>query len=132
MFKKKKMKNILILAPHPDDESVGLSVFIKRKKEEGCKIRPCHENLCFAHWVESHKDDPDFKIKRHALIKQKACINDFIPTFVEELNVNYTIEKTVHFEGKQRRLDCEMYDDEITIDMECDEYQHKYKRLQWE
>ena len=32
------MKNILILAPHPDDESVGLSVFIKRKKAEGCKI----------------------------------------------------------------------------------------------
>ena len=38
MFKKKKMKHILLLAPHPDDESVGLSVFIKRKKEEGCKI----------------------------------------------------------------------------------------------
>ena len=32
------MRNILILAPHPDDESVGLSVFIKRKQEEGCKI----------------------------------------------------------------------------------------------
>jgi hypothetical protein len=100
----------------------------KRCEKEGCKISPCHENLCFAHWVESHKDDPDFKIKRHALIKQKACINDFIPTFVEDLNVNYNIEKTVHFEGKQRRLDCEMYDDETTLDIECDEYQHKHKK----
>ncbi|MDC3091081.1 PIG-L family deacetylase [Rickettsiales bacterium] len=32
------MKNILILAPHPDDETVGLSVFIKRKQEEGCNF----------------------------------------------------------------------------------------------
>ena len=32
------MKNILILAPHPDDETVGLSVFMRRKQEEGCNF----------------------------------------------------------------------------------------------
>ena len=30
------MKNILILAPHPDDECVGLSKLIKQKRKKGC------------------------------------------------------------------------------------------------
>lgn len=32
------MQNILILAAHPDDEIVGLSVFIKKKNKLGCNI----------------------------------------------------------------------------------------------
>ncbi len=32
------MKNILILSPHPDDESVGLAVTIRKMKREGFKV----------------------------------------------------------------------------------------------
>jgi hypothetical protein len=110
----------------PDMEDV----INKRCEQEGCKIQPCHENLCFNHWVEAHKDDPDFKVKIYRLIKQKACINDFMPNVIEDSNVLCMFEETIFGDNEKRRLDCLIVDEEndILINVECDEYQHKHRK----